>query len=186
MKTNIIIVTCLFLGMSVACKAQKAISKIDAGIVKSKGLTYKLDNSNSKYIEIKNTANQLANVKYSAPNWPANLSPSRVITTDRNVLVAIFREVLNQERIKQLPTGRHDALFIHIKSDLNGKTLNISFVAQKNSTLTIEDLEKIENEIKKRVKVHILPDYKRFLVGANYIVLDVQIYNTELSGNVTR
>lgn len=179
MKKHMII-ACLSLGMSLACTAQKPLSKIDDGLVKSNINSYKLDKSNSSFISVENSSNKLSNTKPIAPNWPANVSSFKKITIDQKLLTLICAEGLPIEKVKNLPTGPIDALAIRIRADISGKPLEISFLTEKKSILTVNELEKIELEIKKRIIINIAPDFKRYLVGANFIVFDTQVFYNEI------
>lgn len=179
MKKNIITI-CFLLTISLACKAQKSISKIDAQFVKTLSNTYKLDKSNTQFINVENSLNKLSKVKPIAPNWPLNISSYKKITLDQNLLVVICTEILSLEKIKNLPKGLNDALAIRIKADINGKPLEISFLTEMNSLFTVNELEKIESQIKKRVTIKIAQDFKKYLIGANFIVFDTQVHYKDM------
>lgn len=166
--------------ISLSCAAQKVVSKVENGLVKGSIMTYRLDNSLSSFISIENNANKLSNSKPVAPNWPPNVSSFKKITIDPKLLVKICAEVLQVEKVKTLPTGLIDALAIRIKADTNGKPLEISFLTEKSSPLTIEELEKIETEIKKRVNINITSDFKKYLIGANFIVFDSRVFYKDI------
>lgn len=179
MKKNIIL-ACLFLAMSLACTAQKTVSKIENGLVKGKLITYRVNQSIPSFISIENNSNKLSNLKPIAPNWPANVASFKKITIDEKLLAAICAEALQPEKVKRLPMGPIDALAIRIKADANGKPMEISFLTEQNSILTIEELENIEMDIKKSILLYIAPDFKRYLIGANFIVFDAQVFYKEI------
>lgn len=101
MKKNIIII-CFCLTISLACKAQKVISKIDDPLVKSMSNTYKLDKSNAEFISIENSLNKLSKVKPISPNWPLNIPSYKKITVDQKLLIAICAEVLSIEKSNRI------------------------------------------------------------------------------------
>ena len=179
MKTlNIIIIFLFVIGSS--CNAQKTLSELKNNQIKVAGYTYNINRSSNSFILIENSSNKLANVKPKRPNWPPNIPSFKKISINQALLNSIFKEVISANKIKLLPKDITDDLSVRIRADLEGNPIEISFVTDKKSILTVEELSLLERQIKKKIKIFIQEDFKKYLIGADFIVFDAQIQYKKL------
>ena len=179
-KITILVNICLIL--SVSCMAQNLLSQLkDGETVKGTSQWYK-SKKEGKLIILENTQNKFSNVKQSSPNLPINLTPSKFdIIFDKAQLTKICSQYIDIQQLETMLIGnKYSGINIDIRTDLTGKILEVGFYTEQNSLLKLQQIEQIENEIKKRNLVTIKPEMLRYLEGSNFWLIYPKIYYDDL------
>lgn len=180
MKT--LIISILFAGITISsCRAQKQIAVLENNnLVKGINIKYKIEKF-SKMTSIGNINNKLINVKQSSPNLPANINLFYYKKFDLTKIQEICAGIIPKKQVQEaINAKKNSSLFIRIKSDLKGVPLEMEFLTDNNSTLTINQIEQIEIAIRQSITIKIDSKADQFLQGTNFIVTDLTIWFREL------
>ena len=178
MKKIFLILAIVFCIM--ACKAQQPIAKIAGDKVKVNNKSYILKRPNDKVTEIINSDNKLKNVKQVAPNIPSDLKLPAYTKVDEKLIAKICADVIPLSKLQKLPKGYGDFLFIDIKVNTQGEPLEMEFLVRNTSLISLNEIEQIELEIKKKFKVTFKQGIEKYFSGANYFNLYIPIAYNEM------
>ena len=155
MKKPVFIICLIFIG-DVSYTQQLKLS-VNAK-VKAKNITYDISNKfGQKNLLIKNISNKLDLRKQLYK--PVNLSVAPDSNDNYSVKRA-FRQVFSSGRIGQLVP--ENAIFITFYLNPEGNILEVRFSLPDNTTLTAEELEKLEIALKQNVKFKLTaPDLEK-------------------------
>ncbi|MES2418233.1 MAG: hypothetical protein V4541_08580 [Bacteroidota bacterium] len=180
MKT--ILSALLFISLTTSCLAQKEISALsDNSLVKAKRIQYHIKKL-QKIITIDNIANKLTNIKQSSPNIPLNATSFDFYykNLDLAQIIHICADALSLEQIEEMLKTKNSSIFINIKSNLGGVPLEITFAVDKNSILSLKQIEEIEINIKKQIRITFKPEATRYLKDSNFMVSNPSIWFTDI------
>lgn len=175
MKT--IILAILFATSISSCIAQTKIASLGkSAITKAKSITFSTNKENG-YAYIQNTNNKFSKVKQSSPNLPANVNLyPEYAKIDFEKITKICISHISLKELEELAKLKQSSLFIRIRSDLTGRPIEMQFLTDANSNLSVNQLEEIENELLKATIIWINPKAEKLLQGSNYLVNDAVIY----------
>jgi len=176
MKT--IILSILLIGIiTTSCSAQKKIAALsDNVITKAKLETYMIKKEKQK-VTIENSNNKFANIKQSSPNLPINISlRPYYIKLDIQELTKICAKHINTNDLETLADVKYAGISIDLRTNTNGKVLEISFFTDGNSILSLQQIEGIEYDIKTSNIVNIKPEAEKYLKNSNFVLVDTAIY----------
>lgn len=166
--------------LSIACSAQKKISTIeDKSIIKINSQQYIIDKSDGG-ANIESLSNKFSNAKQSSPNLPLNVNLNFYRKVDLVQLTKICAKYISTTQLLELIKLKEVGLLIKIRSDIEGNIKEVGFFTGKNSILTVKQLEEIEKDIKKELKVVIKPEGRQLLQGSNFILSDPLIFFTNI------
>ena len=151
--------------------AQTPIAELKDGSI-NKAITQSyLVKKPSKYIDIENINNKFTNIKQHSPKlfyqlgWPE-------IAIDQIKLRKICAKYISKQQLEILAAGeKYAGIMINIRTDINGKTLEVGFFTKQNSILNLNQLELIEQEIKTTKLVSMKPEILPLLEGSNYYLV---------------
>ena len=151
--------------------AQTTIAELKDGSI-NKAITQSyLVKKPSKYIDIENINNKFTNIMQHSPKlfhqlgWPE-------IAIDQIKLRKICAKYISKQQLEILAAGeKYASIMINIRTDINGKTLEVGFFTKQNSILNLNQLELIEQEIKTTKLVSMKPEILPLLEGSNYYLV---------------
>ncbi|TCD27283.1 hypothetical protein EZ456_08760 [Pedobacter psychrodurus] len=172
---NLILIIIIIISTT-ACSAQKPIAKINNDQIKISSLTYKIQKEGNKYIVVRNSNNKLTNLKPVAPNLPKGISIVQNMKLDEKLLIKICSSIIPLSTLEKMPMGYGDWLSINFKVAPTGDPIEMEFVIRNTSLITAEEIQKIEDTIKKSsFKVVFKDGIEQFFGGVNYFNIDVPI-----------
>jgi hypothetical protein len=122
-----------------------------------------------KRISIENINNRFTNIKQNSPKLYGHIPGPPDIVLEEEQLSTIFLKYISRKQLEALVASDiYAGLMIDIRTDIYGKILELDFFTAKNSVLTLQQLEQIENEIKSTKLVTITPETSIRLEGSNY------------------
>ncbi|TCD27282.1 hypothetical protein EZ456_08755 [Pedobacter psychrodurus] len=173
---NLISILYFCIIISVACKAQKPVAKINSNQVKTSNVTYDIKKPTDTYTEIINSNNKLTAIKPLSPNLPKDISVVQNMKFSRKQLTQICANIIPLNTLKDLPVGYGDWLSIRFKVSSMGEPLEMEFLIRNTSLVTAEEIQKIEKAIKNSTfKFTFTNGIERFFGGVNYFNIDVPI-----------
>ena len=180
MKTtakNILLLTLLTL-LTFSCMAQRVLSSLSDGeIAKGTDQWYRAKITNNKIL-IENTQNKFTNVKQNSPNMDPTYRPGKFeISLDKDPLLKICAKYTKIDQLRTLVAeDQYAGLMIDLRTDIFGNVIEVSFFTDKNSTLSLQQIEQIENNIKSsRNLVTISPYMQKILKGSNFWISDPRL-----------
>ncbi len=167
--TKTIWVNGLFALLYSSCFAQTPIAELkDGSINKALNLNYQIKKT-TKYIDIENINNRFTNIKQNSPRLHGQILTKPDIVIDVVKLSRICANHISKQQIETLAAGiKYAGLMIDIKTDINGNTLEVSFFTEQNSILTLNQLEKIENELMTTKLISMKPEILPLLEESNF------------------
>ncbi|TDQ08233.1 hypothetical protein [Pedobacter metabolipauper] len=186
---NIIIVALILL--ATACKAQEPIAAGNATKIKSSGLTFSVERTTTElgneFINIINLNNKLSKTKQVTPNLMQGVEVVHYIKYDKAILTKICANAISLNTLKKIPKdGSYDKLLIMIKYDTQGYPLEMQYTINPKSLMNADDFAEIEKGIKKSpFRVTFKKEIQRFIVGANYLNINVIITYKEMLESIT-
>lgn len=164
------------MAFSSSCMAQKKIALLnDNSIVKLNSENF-IINKEKGMVTIEKTSNKLSKIKQSSPNLPLNFNLYPSVKIDFPKLTQICAENISINELEKLSQIKQASLFIRIRSNIYGKPLEVLFFTDANSSLNIEQLDKIEKAIFKEKIISVKPEISKYLAGSNFLVNDAMIY----------
>lgn len=177
---NIITTLSIIILLFTACAAQQPVAKISSNKVSLDKETYNISKSAGRYTEIKNSANKFGSVKQSAPNLPSDFKVSYNMSFDKKLVYKICADAIPLEKLKEMPMGMNDRLTIYMKVDGKGVPIEMEFVVQNTSLISAKELQQIEINIKKQVRITFLNGIDRYFKGANFFNIDIPVPYSEI------
>jgi hypothetical protein len=161
--------------------AQTTIAELkDGSINKAISQSY-LVKIADKRISIGNINNRFTNIKQNSPKLYGHIPGPPDIVLEEEQLSKIFLKYISRKQLETLVSNDISArIMIDIKTDIYGKILELDFFTAKNSVLTLQQLEQIENEIKSTKLLSITLETSIRLEGSNYWRLWPFIYYDDL------
>jgi hypothetical protein len=152
--------------------AQTPIAELKDGSI-NKAITQSyLVKKPSKYIDIENINNKFTNIKQHSPKLLGSQLGFRDIAIDQIKLRKICAKYISKQQLEILAAGeKYASIMINIRTDINGKTLEVGFFTKQNSILNLNQLELIEQEIKTTKLVSMKPEILPLLEGSNYYLV---------------
>ncbi|MGV3546030.1 MAG: hypothetical protein ACO1N4_03135 [Pedobacter sp.] len=169
MKTIIFI---LLVGITISCAAQKKIANLKNNTVERA--------SESKYnvkiednrVSLINASNKLTGVKQISPNMGPN-ETNLLAPLDRKKAIAQLTRIcashISSEDMERLKKNKYPWITMRIRTDINGKPLELELDVQANSNLTLEQMEKIERDILQNVSFRLAPYTNNVVKGSNFL-----------------
>lgn len=181
MKNSILIITLGLIILTSACKAQQPISKINSDQVKTSSLVYNVKKEGEKFIFIKNSKNKLTNIAETAPNLPSDVKVRYNMILDKRIITQICAQAISLSTLKSMPMGMNDFLYIMVKVNAKGYPIEIGFGINNTSSITINEIQKIEEGIMKSAfKVTFTNSIERFFGGVNYFSIDISVAYSDM------
>jgi hypothetical protein len=182
-KQSILIFTLLII-FTFSSMAQRIISSLSDGeIAKGTDQWYRAKITNNQIL-IENTQNKFTNVKQYSPNMDPTYRPSKFeISLDKDRLLSMCCKNVSQQQLETLALGNQYAgVMINIRTDNSGKIIEINFFMDKNSSLNLQQIEQIENDIKlSKDLIKITPNMQKILAGSNYwLIYPYMVFSTML------
>lgn len=173
---NITLILISIIGLTIACKPQQPIAKITSENIRTSGVLYHINKPNNKYTQVINANNKFTNTKMIAPNLPFDLKIPGYRKFDKNIIFQICADIIPLSSLKKENINPMDYLFLSIKVNTKGEPMEIEFLANNSMPITSVDIQKIEEKIlKSSFKVTFNKEIERYLVGANFLNVDVII-----------
>lgn len=149
--------------------AQNLISNLKDGET-VKAISQKYQTKKIKeYILIENINNKFINIKQKSPKLYGDIPGRPDIVVDEPKLAKICSKYISKQQLERLVAEDINAgIMFNIRTDIYGKTIEIAFFTEKNSILSLDQLEQIEKELKATKLVYIQPKVLYFLEGSNY------------------
>jgi hypothetical protein len=158
--------------------AQRVLSSLSDGeIAKGTDQWYRAKITNNKIL-IENTQNKFTNVKQNSPNMDPTYRPGKFeISLDKDPLLKICAKYTKIDQLRTLVAeDQYAGLMIDLRTDIFGNVIEVSFFTDKNSTLSLQQIEQIENNIKSsRNLVTISPYMQKILKGSNFWISDPRL-----------
>lgn len=173
-----IIIFILLIGFTISCAAQKKIASLnDNTIVNVAAAKYSVTIKSDR-ITLQNTLNKLNNVKQVSPNLSPNIRLLEPPYGKQALaqLTEICADIITLNQLKELIKINNSSLFISIKTDLNGKPIELYFYTMANSILTLNQLEEIEKEIMNSFSITIKAYNAPFIKRSNFLTFDFNMY----------
>ena len=174
--TKTIWINVLFVLLCSSSFAQTPIAELKDGSINKAIIQSYLVKKPSKYIDIENINNKFTNIKQHSPKlfhqlgWPE-------IAIDQIKLRKICAKYISKQQLEILAAGeKYAGIMINIRTDINGKTLEVGFFTKQNSILNLNQLELIEQEIKTTKLVSMKPEILPLLEGSNYYLVWPRIH----------
>lgn len=167
--------------ITTSCSAQQKIANIkDQDVVKTKFSQYKIRKDN-KTATIENVGNKLSNVDQLSPNLPKNINLGNITKYDENEILKILVNIISQNQIQEAVNKRKNAaLFIRVKSNLEGVPIELEFLTDENSNINLSQIQDIETAIRSNLRIKIDKKLDKFLKGSNFISTDITIWLRDL------
>jgi hypothetical protein len=148
----------------------------DGSINKAITQSYRVRKTTS-YVIIDNINNKFTNVKQNNPKYFGLILEKPDIVIDQAQLSKICAKYISKQQLEILASGiKYTGLRIEIKTNINGNTLEVGFLTDQNSVLTLVQLEEIEKEIKTTKLVNMKPEIVKLLEGSNFWQVSLKIY----------
>lgn len=130
-------------------------------------------------MSLKNTTNKFTDVKQISPNMAPN-ETNLLAPLDRKKAVAqitkICAEIITLNQLEELSKINNSGLLITIKTNVEGRPLELEFYTKANSILTLNQLENIEKEILQNVIIKLASYTTKVIKGSNFLTFDYKIY----------
>ncbi|WP_426326587.1 hypothetical protein [Pedobacter sp. R-06] len=173
---NLISILTIFILLITACKAQQPIAKISEGKIKVSGETFNVKKDNNKLTVIRNVTNKLSDVEQYAPHLPQEARVNYHMTVDKKLLTKICADAIPLSTLRKLPIGANGFLLLISKVNPLGAILEIKFVLESNSLLTLNELQEIEEKLKSaQFKIKFDKEIQHYIKDANYFPIDLYV-----------
>ena len=178
-----IVISILLIGIiTTSCSAQKKIAALsDNVITKAKLESYMIKKEQQK-VTIENSNNKLTNIKQTSPNLPFNIPLiPYYVKPNLQELKIIFAKYMTIKELENLSINSFAGISIDIRCNTTGKIREVLFFTDKNSILSLEQLENIEHDIiTTKNMITIKPEAERYIKGSNFLLVDTRLVFSDI------
>ncbi len=180
-NTKCLLITATLVLMQLLGFAQTKLTDLkDGSINKALNYSYQIKKT-IKYIEIDNINNKFTNIKPNSPGLYGQVLTKPDIVIDMEKISKICAKHISTKQLEILTVGtKYTGLRIIIRTDIYGNTLEIGFFTEQNSILTLNQLEKIENELMTTKLISMKPEILPLLEGSNFWQIRPKFYYEDL------
>jgi hypothetical protein len=180
-NTKCLLITATLVLMQLLSFAQTKLTDLkDGSINKALNYSYQIKKT-IKYIEIDNINNKFTNIKPNSPGLYGQVLTKPDIVIDMEKISKICAKHISTKQLEILTIGtKYTGLRIIIRTDIYGNTLEIGFFTEQNSILTLNQLEKIENELMTTKLISMKPEILSLLEGSNFWQIRPKFYYEDL------
>lgn len=160
------------MGITTSCAAQIKMTTLKNNTVERASVSRYNVKIEENMISLINTSNKLTSVRQISPNMHPNetdllapLDRKKAITQ----LTQICANYISRQDMESLKRNKYPWITMRIRTDVNGKPLELEFHVQANSNLTLVQIEKIEKDILQNFSFHLAPYTKNVAKGSNFL-----------------
>ena len=173
------IICILLIGFTTSCVAQKKIANLkDNTIEKALSNKYSIKKEVNG-ISLNSTSNKFTGVKQISPNMAPNETNLLAPLDRKNALAKLTKicaDIITLNQLEELIKTNNSSLFIRVKTNIEGKPLELEFYTKANSILTLNQLEGIEKEILQHFTIKLAPYAINIVKGSNFLTFDFSIF----------
>lgn len=176
MKTIIFI---LLIGVTSSCVAQKKITNLKNNTIEKGIINRYTIKKDTHGVSLNNIANKFTGITQVSPNMAANETNLFSPLDRKNMLVQLTKicaDIITLSQLEELIKIDNSGLLITIKTDIEGKPLELEFYTKTNSILSLNQLENIEKEILQHFTIKLAPYTVNVVKGSNFLKFDFKIY----------